>query len=414
MKAENKRIIIEAFSSAYGAFSLGRYDGKIVLIKGIIPKEKAEVIITEERKDYLTAQAFKILEPSPDRVNPPCEYFNNCGGCQLQYIKYERQIKVKEEILLDCLKRIGHIEISLSEPLFENTWNYRHRGQFKISRGLIGFYKERSIDVVDIKKCLIMKEEINEYLRRVRDGFLNKENSALSEIAITYGNSAIVSVKYSGNSPERIAKILLDIGFSGVVIDLNKRYLSFKNKYTVFGLDSLMYALSPMSFLQSHWRLNQSVVRFIKNNLKPLKGLRVLDLYAGAGNFSLPLFDEADEIVGIEENPFAIEDGRKNLELNRIKNYRFIHSSVETYDFVEPFDVFIIDPPRAGLSNRVVDKILGLSKLPERIVYMSCNPTTLSRDLRKLSLKYMIESVRLIDFFPQTYHVEALVFLRLG
>jgi 23S rRNA (uracil1939-C5)-methyltransferase len=414
LKAENKRIIIEAFSSAYGAFSLGRYDGKIVLIKGIIPKEKAEVIITEERKDYLTAQAFKILEPSPDRVNPPCEYFNNCGGCQLQYIKYERQIKVKEEILLDCLKRIGHIEISLSEPLFENTWNYRHRGQFKISRGLIGFYKERSIDVVDIKKCLIMKEEINEYLRRVRDGFLNKENSALSEIAITYGNSAIVSVKYSGNSPERIAKILLDIGFSGVVIDLNKRYLSFKNKYTVFGLDSLMYALSPMSFLQSHWRLNQSVVRFIKNNLKPLKGLRVLDLYAGAGNFSLPLFDEADEIVGIEENPFAIEDGRKNLELNRIKNYRFIHSSVETYDFVEPFDVFIIDPPRAGLSNRVVDKILGLSKLPERIVYMSCNPTTLSRDLRKLSLKYMIESVRLIDFFPQTYHVEALVFLRLG
>lgn len=413
MKEGNRRIILEASSSAYGAFSLGRYDGKIVLIKGMIPGERAEIIIKEERKDYLIAQASEIINPSSDRVKPPCEYFNDCGGCQLQYITYKRQIKIKEEILIDCLKRIGHVEINLSEPLFEDPWNYRHRGQFKISHGLIGFYKERSIDVVDIKGCLIMKEEINEYLKRIRDTLLEDDYLTIREIAITYGNSAIAFVKYKGNYPENIANRLLDKGFSGVsLVSGNKSYFTFGKGYTFFELDSLMYTISPMSFLQSHWRLNQKVVTFIKNELRPLKGLRVLDLYAGAGNFSLPLFREADEIIGIEENPFAVRDGKRNLELNEIKNYRFIRSSVEIYDFVEPFDIIIIDPPRAGLSNKVLNKILSLSKLPERIVYISCNPTTLSRDLRKLYQKYVIESVRLIDFFPQTYHVEAIVFLR--
>lgn len=414
MKVENKKIILEASSSAYGAFSLGRFDGKIVLIKGMIPGERAEVIIKEERKDYYIAQASEIINPSADRVKPPCEYFNNCGGCQLQYINYERQIRIKEEILMDCLKRIGRIEINLSDPFFGDHWNYRYRGQFKISRGLIGFYKEKSIDVIDVKRCLIMKEEVNEYLHKIRDVLLTDKFLFVKEIAITYGNVAIALVKYRGNFPEKIANMLLEMGFLGVVVDSgNRRYYKFGKEYTIFELDSLIYSLSPMSFLQSHWELNQKVVGFIKNSLKPLNGLKVLDLYAGAGNFSLPLFEEADEIVGIEENPYAVRDGKRNLELNRIKNYKFIRSSIENYDLLDSFDIFIIDPPRQGMSNRVINKILGLLKLPERIVYVSCNPTTLSRDLRRFSQKYEVESVRLIDFFPQTFHIEALVFLRL-
>lgn len=410
MKAENKRIILQASSSVYGAFSLGRFNGKIVLVKGMIPGERAEIIIKEKRKDFYIADIFKVLESSPDRVKPPCEYFGVCGGCQFQYIDYKRQIKIKEEILQDCLRRIGKTEIELSEPLFhEDPWNYRHRGQFKVSNSNIGFYREKSRDVVDIKRCLIMKEEINNLLFLSRD--IHSKYPLLKEINITYGNSAVALIKVKKDFSEKIAHEFLEYGFSGVFIDAGKGISKFGEEFTIFDLDDLRYTLSPMSFLQSHWRLNKKVVSFIKDNLKPYR-LRILDLYAGAGNFSLPLFREAEEILGIEENPFAIKDGKRNLSINGIKNYRFILSSVERYDFKDSFDVLIIDPPRAGLSNRVISKILNLSNSPERIVYISCNPTTLSRDLRKLSPRYKIESVRLIDFFPQTYHIESISFLR--
>lgn len=412
-KSSNFKIkspIVEASSSAYGAFSLGRLNGKIVLIKGVIPGERVEVIIKEKRKDFYIADVSKVLESSPDRINPPCEYFGVCGGCQLQYINYKRQIKIKEEILQDCLRRIGKIEIELSEPLFhEDPWNYRHRGQFKVSNSHIGFYKEKSRDVVDIKKCLIMKEEINNFLSQSRDILL--KYPLLKEINITYGNSAVALIKIKKDFSEKIAYKFLEYGFSGIIIDTVKGISEFGEEFTTFDLDDLRYTLSPMSFLQSHWRLNKKVVSFIRDNLKPYK-LRILDLYAGAGNFSIPLYREAKEILGIEENPFAVKDGKRNLLINGIKNYRFILTSVEKYDFKDAFDILIIDPPRIGLSNRVISKILNILNPPERIVYISCNPTTLSRDLRKLSLKYKVDSVRLIDFFPQTYHIESIAFLR--
>ncbi|MBI3592517.1 MAG: class I SAM-dependent RNA methyltransferase, partial [Nitrospirae bacterium] len=176
-------------------------------------------------------------------------------------------------------------------------------------------------------------------------------------------------------------------------------------------LENLKYTISPMSFFQSHWKLNQAVVKFVKDNLQPLRGCRVLDLYSGAGNFSLPVAIDADEVIAVEENPHAIKDGKRNLEINNIRNCRFIRSSAENINIRGDIDILIVDPPRLGLTNRAIDKILA--KTPERIAYISCNPATLGRDLKKFLTKYELESVRMIDFFPQTYHTESLTFLRL-
>ncbi len=417
MKAENKVITLKAELPAYGGLSIGKWKGKIVFIKNTISGETIEAKLEEERKDYCTASTTKILEPSSDRIEPNCKFFGPCGGCQSQHISYQRQIKLKEEILKDSLKRIGKMDIELSKPLtYDNPWNYRYRGQFKVSQGKIGFYREKTREVIDIDNCPVMIEEINEYLVKVRGILKNSEYlNAVSEVHISHGDKAVALIKTGGKQPlkfDGLAPAFLHSGFSGVFIDSGgKRLLKYGNHCITLDLDGLKYTISPMSFFQSHWRLNRAVVGFIKGSLQPLKGKRVLDLYSGAGNFSLPIALDAGVVIAVEENHFAIEDGKRNLQINGIKNCRFIRSSIEGLNIKDYFDILILDPPRPGLTNAAMDTILAMK--PERIAYIACNPTTLARDLRKMLVKYEIESVRMIDFFPQTYHIESLVFLRL-
>lgn len=425
MKAENNVITLKAELPAYGGLSIGKWTGKIVFIKNAIPGETIEAILEEERKDYYTASTTKILEPSPDRIEPLCKFFGQlsvpfsglCGGCQFQYISYQRQIKLKEEILKDSLKRIGKIDIDLSKSLiYDSPWHYRYRGQFKVSHGKIGFYREKTREVIDIDGCPLMIEEINDYLLKVR-GILKNSGylSVVSEIYMSYGNESIALIKTKGKQPvkwDRLASTFLHAGFSGLFIDSGeRRLLKYGSQYITLDLEGLKYTISPKSFFQSHWRLNQTVVGFVKECLQPLKGKKVLDLYSGAGNFSLPIALDSDEVIAVEENPFAIEDGRRNLQINGIKNCRFIRSSIEGLNIKYSTDILILDPPRLGLTNAAMDKILAM--MPERIVYVSCNPTTLARDIRKLFAAYELESIRMIDFFPQTYHIESLAFLRM-
>ncbi|MDI6728726.1 MAG: class I SAM-dependent RNA methyltransferase [Thermodesulfovibrionales bacterium] len=415
MKAENKATF-KAELPAYGGLCIAKWKGKVVFIKNTIPGETIEARLEEERKDYYTASTTKILEPSPDRIEPNCKFFGLCGGCQFQHISYQRQIKLKEEILKDSLKRLGKIDIELSKPLiYDNQWHYRYRGQFKVLQGKIGFYREKTREVIDIDGCPLMTEEINEYLLKVRGILKNSEHlHAISEVHISHGDEAVALIKTRGKQPlklDGLAPAFLHSGFSGVFIDSGeKRLLKYGNHYIIFDLEGLKYTISPMSFFQSHWRLNQAVVGFVKDNLQPLKGKRVLDLYSGAGNFSLPISLDVGEVIAVEESPFAIEDGKRNLQINGIKNCRFIRSSIEGLNIKDSIDIIILDPPRLGLTNAAMDKILAM--VPERIAYVSCNPATLARDLRKLLAKYEIESIRMIDFFPQTYHIESLAFLR--
>ncbi|MCL4455836.1 MAG: class I SAM-dependent RNA methyltransferase [Nitrospirae bacterium] len=409
-------VTLKAESPAYGGLSIGRWKGKIVFIKGVVPGETIEAEIEEEKKDYYKASAVKIAEYSPDRIKPLCRYFGACGGCQLQYISYQRQIRLKEEILKDCLKRLAKIEINLSESLAGNPYNYRHRGQFKVSRGGIGFYREKTREVIDIESCPLMINEINELLAKTKK-FLKGERlfSEIKEIHISYGDEATALIKAKDrrlSAWNDFAAAMIGSGFSGVFMDFgDNKPLKQGKEFITLNLDSQKYTLSPMSFLQSNWRLNLDVVRLLKDCLQPLRGKRVLDMYAGAGNFSLPVSLDAGEVIAVEENPYAVEDGKRNVRINAIKNCRFIRSSIEAVNVKGRVDILITDPPRAGLTNRAVEKIISMT--PERIAYVSCNPTTLARDLKKLLVKYDIESLRVIDFFPQTYHIEALAFLGL-
>jgi 23S rRNA (uracil1939-C5)-methyltransferase len=186
--------------------------------------------------------------------------------------------------------------------------------------------------------------------------------------------------------------------------------LDFGETRVLFDLCGLAYAVSPLSFIQGNWQLNRRVVDMVKRGLAPLHGMKILDLYAGAGNFSLPLAEESD-VTAVEGNLYAVKDGVKNLKMNSISSCGFVNEPAELFQIRERFDIVLLDPPRPGITNKVMRNVL--KGKPERIVYVSCNPATFARDLKKFLSVYDIESVRMVDFFPQTFHIESVAFLRL-
>lgn len=390
---------LKAEVPVYGGYALARAEG-VVFVKGAIPGEEVEVSYTEKKRGYSVAEAVDILQPSPDRVEPACRYFGVCGGCHLQFVSYQRQARMKEEILLDCLKRIGGMEIELLPGLTGLEFGYRRRAQFKVSKeGAIGFFREATRDVIPIKSCPLMSDEINALLEIIR-GF---ELAGLKEIHITSGKTPTVLLK-GLEFDEAVAEKYFSIGFTTVAFG-DRSYRG--DGYAEFDLLGLRYTVSPWSFLQSNWELNAKTSEILMDALGELKGRRVLDLYAGGGNFSIPLAGHAKSVTCVEENAHSIKDGQRNAELNGLKNIKFIPQSAEKAKIRA--DALILDPPRPGLAKSVVENIV--SGLPETIAYISCNPSTLSRDLKKLGGHYELKSVRMMDFFPNTFHIEAMAML---
>ncbi|MBI5640741.1 MAG: class I SAM-dependent RNA methyltransferase [Nitrospirae bacterium] len=394
---------LKSLIPAYGGYSIAR-DEKVILIKGAIPGEVVEVEIGEKKKDYALARVVNVLEPSEYRVEPPCRVFGVCGGCQLQYIEYEKQLAMKEEILLDSLNRLGGIDTALGPLLAGSQWHYRHRAQFKVSRnGEIGFFRESSRDVITFDECPLMTREINGIFREIRE---KCSIHNLTEIHVAAGDTPVALLR-GRDYDSALFETFIETGLSGIAFN---DAIAYGGAFTGFDLNGLRYTVSPWTFFQAHWDLNRRVSDLIREELMPLAGKRILDLYAGAGNFSIPLAGQAEELIAVEENRYAAEDGARNLELNGIKNCRFIRSSAEKYRITRKFDIIILDPPRPGLTSEVVKKIL--ENPAEQLVYLSCNPATLARDLKKLKETYEISSVRLIDFFPNTFHIEAIAFLQ--
>ena len=419
MKKSDTIITAKADFPAYGGFALARGNGSILLIRNAIPGETVEARIEEKKKDFAFADTVRVVAASPDRIEPACPAFGECGGCQLQYITYPRQVAIKEEILLDCMCRIAKKEIALAEPFIgDNPWNYRFRAQFKLGKGAMGFFREKSREVVDFEECPLMRPEVNDLFSKAREVYRNAQSlfEGISDLHVSYGSEGLALLKSTSKISmarwNQIGMLLLDAGFEGVCgISEKGKTVRFGSEYVSLTMNGLKYTISPQSFFQSHWELNRTVVEFLRDVLKPLRKKRVIDLYAGGGNFSLPIAFDGADVYAVEENPYAIEDGRRNAAANGIRNCRFIECSAERLKVCDTVDILVADPPRAGLTNAALDKILCVE--PERIAYISCNPSTMARDLKKLLGQYEIESMRIIDFFPQTYHIESLAVLRL-
>ena len=418
MEKNDRIITVKADSPAYGGFALASWKRSVLLIKNAIPGETVAAKIDEQKKDVAFASVVRIFVASPDRIEPHCPVFGICGECHQQYISYPRQISLKEEILRDCIRRTARKEFDLSKPFFgASPWQFRYRGRFKLDAGKIGFFRENSREIVDIDGCPLMKMEINVLFAKTRE--IYKDSQALfegiSDLHISYGNvgSALLKSisKISMARQKQIGMLFLDAGFEGVcIISEQGKIVNFGSEHISLGLDGLKYTVSPRSFFQGHWDLNGKVVSFLRQMLHPLKGKRVIVLDAGS-NFSLPLAFDGADVYAVEENPTAIEDGMRNAAANGIRNCRFVQCSAERLKVWDTVDTLVVAAPKPGLSNSALEKILTLE--PDQIAYISCNPSALAHDMKKLLNRYEIESMRIIDCLPQTYYIKSITVLRL-
>jgi 23S rRNA (uracil1939-C5)-methyltransferase len=393
--------VLRAEDAVYGGYVISRADG-VVFIKGAIPGEAVEVTVTEKKRDYTVAEVTGIVEPSDHRVDAPCPHFGDCGGCQLQFVAYPMQVEMKNDVLRDCLRRIGGMEPELDPPLAGPPFGYRRRAQFKVSRdGELGFFREGTRQVVPIDSCPLMTNEINSALARIQDLPLDD----VREVHLTHGDALMALVK-GRDFDESLAEAFIQAGMATVAFqDESHRGEGF----VTLPLGDLSYTVSPWTFLQANWDLSVALAELVAGEAAPAEDHRVVDFYAGAGHFSLSLAGRSAGVVAVEENPHAIKDGKRNVSLNKVKGFTYARGTAETARMEGPFHTAIIDPPRPGLSNHAMDRVLQLA--PERIVYVSCNPSTLARDLRKLVEHYALDSIRMADLFPNSYHVEAVAVL---
>ncbi|MBI5199836.1 MAG: 23S rRNA (uracil(1939)-C(5))-methyltransferase RlmD [Nitrospirae bacterium] len=408
----------------YGGKGLARYNGLTIFIPGVIPGEKVAIEIKRKRKGFVEAELIGVINPSPDRILPPCKGEEECTGAHWPFISYPAQLRFKEEILLETLKKIGDIEPRKTLPIIPSPAadHYRLRVQFNVryrdSSPVIGFFREETHRLVEIKNGFLLHPLINRTLDSIRK--IADKLPPLKEIhmnVIQEGEGVILFLIDFENPPslapvfETIKGDIKEI--VGVIsYARRKKYEVLGRNFLVLKLDDLTFQSTEGNFFQVNWEQNKNMIQSLLD-LAELKGNeRVLDLYSGIGNFSLPLAKKVEKVIGIESGYSAVEDARKNADMNGIKNIEFICDDVRKglkglIEKKERADLIVLDPPRAGATKKIIDRVIALS--PEKILYISCNPTTLARDLGWLrDGGYYLDRLQPIDMFPYTYHIETI------
>jgi 23S rRNA (uracil1939-C5)-methyltransferase len=417
-----RNVQIEIESVAFKGYGVARVQGKVVFVPYTATGDKARIEVVDEKKEYSIGRVVEIIEPSPWRVVPPCPYFGRCGGCQWQHIDYSTQGELKKEILHDLLQRLGRLKEIPSIRIMRSPkpYDYRIRIQLKAKGKAIGYYQERTHRIVEIDRCPISHPLVNQIIRELKE-----ESSALEpmeEIEINVspeeGRGVIL---FHPHSRDRWTKHFMKDFLQSHPV-LRGIALSRKGGFHLFGdpalnltihlsqeveKRSLKLRISPGSFSQVHPEQNEALIQTVLQFSGVNKEDRILDLYAGVGNLTLPLAIGARGVLGIEENRTAIEDARFNAERNGVNHCDFIHGKAEQASAIwkkEPPDLIVLDPPRTGCKT-ILDQLVRWK--PRKIIYVSCEPTTFSRDLHLFSERgYSLQSLVLIDMFPQTYHME--------
>lgn len=391
----------------YGGYALARPEGMGVLfVRWALPGEVVSVRIVERKREYAFAEAVEVLSPSPRRVDPPCEVFGVCGGCQLQHAEYPYQLEMKREILKEAFRRIGKTDVAPETAPPGEPFGYRYRGRFRVDGERVGFHGERSHRLVPVSRCPLMIEAINAVLPGLRGlGRFAK----VSEVQVA-GDGLRASAFFPGAPFGEGIVAHLAGRTGGILAGARFEDRSWGEERITLPLEGISYSVSPRGFFQANWRMNQAMVRRIGAILGESAGARLLDLYAGAGNFALPLAAKVREVVAVEGEAQSFRELRGNVRANALGNVRIVRSSVEAFRPEGRFDALVLDPPRAGLSERSLARVREIAA--GKILYVSCNPSTLARDVRSLSDRYDLSSLEMHDFFPNTHHVEALAVLK--
>ena len=441
-----ERITIVLEDITHSGEGVGRVDNMIVFVDGGVPGDTVEIEITAIKKTYMTGKILKLIIPSGTRQEPPCPYFGRCGGCQLLQVQYGAQLAIKHKIVTDALERIGGIkDVPVNAVIgMETPYRYRNKAQFKISGKGVGFFAKRSHQIVPIEDCLTQPEScvqvIETFNALLKDGcfelydeqqhtgflrgIVQRTNEQGENMIVIVGNGKKLKHKdkilqaITERIPE-VRSVYLNVNTTrGNVVLGRENHLLLGTPQIEEHIGDLSFLISPNSFFQVNTRQTKVLYDLVKR-MAALTGAETLfDLYCGTGTIGLYLAREAARVYGIEIVENAVLDAQENAERNQIENIRFIQGKSETEapkladEGIHP-DVIVLDPPRKGCDPALLEMIKNLA-VP-KVVYVSCNPSTLARDLKILrEYGYQVQEVQPVDLFPGTGHVETVVLLSKG
>ena len=372
---------------------IAKINGKIVFVKNALPNEVVEIKIDKEKKKYIEASVLKYIKTSDERIKPKCKYFSSCGGCDIMHLSYKNQLKYKQEKIENIINKYFKNNIKINDIIYDNNLNYRNKVKFQVNK-TIGLYKNETYEVIPIDQCLIANDIINKSIP-----FLNKLD--LKNISSITCRTAMDKLMISIESRKDV-KIdnLLDIADS---IYINNKHI-YGDKKLIEQLGEYKYVISEKSFFQVNKNICIKLYDEIKKHVGTNKN--ILDLYCGCGSIGIYV-NKNNKVLGIEINESAINDAEENKKINNLKNIDFICADSSIKTEFKP-DIVIVDPPRSGLNKKTIDNILKLK--PNKIIYVSCNPMTLVRDLNKFD-SYNILELTPFDMFPNTKHVEIVTIL---
>ncbi|MBI4497907.1 MAG: 23S rRNA (uracil(1939)-C(5))-methyltransferase RlmD [Chloroflexi bacterium] len=379
---------------AHRGEALGRINGQVVFAAFGVPGEEVVVEVTRQRRDYLLGRVVEVDQPSEDRVSPPCPYFGRCGGCQLQHIAYQRQLALKTAVVQDQMVRIGGFTDPPVQPMLgaRDPWGYRNHARFSVDgAGRLGYVSSDGTRYrfVQVDECQIMHPQIN---------------AALKDLQGKARESRQVSVRYGINT----GQVLVQPRLREPTVETPTGQLYLEEQ-----LLGRRFRISAASFFQVNPVQAERMVEVVRDRIAPRGTELLLDAYAGVGTFAILLAPYVDRVIAIEESPSAVEDARWNVEHAGLHNIDLMLGKVEHVlpDLDRRADVVILDPSRNGCHRKVLDCLVRFR--PSTVVYVSCDPATLARDLRILvDGGYRLEEVQPIDMFPQTYHIECVSTLR--
>ena len=376
-------------------------NNKICFIDNALPNEIVDVSIIEEHKKYSTGKLNTIIDPSPIRIQEECPYSNICGGCSLNHICYNEENRFKKDKIKKLLKIYSNIEEDKIDKIIYHDRNYyRNKITLHGKEGTIGLYKKNTNDIIPIQECLLVNQKINELIR-----FLSHQENEIEEAIIKTSNDnseIMVSIKGSISNIDELKKIC-------DVLIINNKYLTTK-KSIITTIGNKKYYESIDSFFQVNNTLTKELYDEVLNNIKDKNYNKVLDLYCGTGTIGIYISEYVKEVIGIDYNKSNIEDANNNKRLNNVENISFICDKVENQiDKFKDIDCIIVDPPRAGLDEKTREFIGKIN--PKEIIYVSCDPVTLARDLKELQEKYIVKKVKPYNMFPRTYHCESITVL---
>lgn len=415
-----EKVLLNPRSIGSGGEGIASLDGFVVFVDGAIPGEEVLAEVISVKKSYARARVVSIENPSPIRAKPPCPYFGNCGGCQLQHLTYSGQLEIKRQRVADALERIGKLaDVSVSPCVpSDKEYGYRNKIQLPVlydKEGVqLGLYARKTHRVVPVEHCMIhceLGEEIFQRVKTLTPPAKGQIRYVLIKTAVNRGEVLVVLIT-TGLDREWLNRFAHNLPVRGVVENVNRRKdnvilgdhfnLIAGDPYIEEEVCGKRFRISAHSFFQVNTeqaaKLYEKIIELAELNSEKV----LVDAFCGVGSFALIAADHVKRVHGIECVKLAVEDAKANAKLNGIENASFRYGfAEEELAKIEPADVIFLNPPRKGCDAALLEKLEA-----ETVIYMSCNPATLARDLEILSPRYRVQEVIPYDMFPQTTHVE--------